>query len=269
VFQGLALFPHLTVRGNVGFGLHRLPRAQRDQRVEEELISVGLQDLADRYPHQLSGGQQQRVAIARSLVLRPALMLMDEPFSDMDTRTRQQVRDEVLRILREHRTPAIIVTHDREDAFHVADRIAEMENGRIVRVEKADVIRLLWSHHPFEASPFGMSHDEGSNGVSRLEQLRAMLVDEPGDVFLHYAIALELKAASNRPAAMMQFYMLLDIDPEHIPAHYQLALIFAEMGQTGDAIAKARAGIELAEAQRDVKALREFRELLRNVGGEA
>jgi len=77
-----------------------------------------------------------------------------------------------------------------------------------------------------------MSHDEGSNGVSRLEQLRAMLVDEPGDVFLHYAIALELKAASNRPAAMMQFYMLLDIDPEHIPAHYQLALIFAEMGPT-------------------------------------
>lgn len=151
VFQGLALFPHLTVRGNVGFGLHALPAAERKARVDEELHSVSLLELADRYPHQLSGGQQQRVAIARALVLRPKLMLMDEPFSDLDTRTRASVRGEVVRILREHGTTTIIVTHDREDAWHTADRIAEMGHGRMVREEKADVFRAIWSDHPFEA----------------------------------------------------------------------------------------------------------------------
>ncbi|MBS1581853.1 MAG: ABC transporter ATP-binding protein [Bacteroidetes bacterium] len=149
VFQGLALFPHLTVNGNVGFGLSHLPKAERHVRIAEELASVGLEGLGDRYPHQLSGGQQQRVAIARSLVRRPKLMLMDEPFSDLDPRTRAQVRTEVLRILREHGTTAIIVTHDREDAFHVADRIAEMDQGRIAREAAAEELRREWSHQPF------------------------------------------------------------------------------------------------------------------------
>jgi iron(III) transport system ATP-binding protein len=149
VFQGLALFPHLTVAGNVAFGLNKLPTAERKQRVVDELCSVGLQDLADRYPHELSGGQQQRVAIARSLVRRPRLMLMDEPFSDLDPKTRGEVRSEVLRILREHRTAAILVTHDREDAFHVADRIAEMDEGRIVRNAPAADFRAEWTQQPF------------------------------------------------------------------------------------------------------------------------
>ncbi len=153
VFQGLALFPHLTVRGNVAFGLNGVARRERERRISDELEAVGLEEFGDRYPHQLSGGQQQRVAIARSLVLRPRAMLMDEPFSDLDAHTRRQVREEVLRILRAHDTPSIIVTHDREDAFHAADRIAEMDEGRIVRVEQASVFRDLWSHHPFEASP--------------------------------------------------------------------------------------------------------------------
>ena len=151
VFQGLALFPHLTVRGNVGFGLRHLSPTERGKRVNAELEAVGIAELANRYPHELSGGQQQRVAIARSLVLRPRLMLMDEPFSDLDPRARAEVRNEVMRILREHGTTAIIVTHDREDAFHVADRIAEMDHGSIVRNEEAQVFRALWSSHPFEA----------------------------------------------------------------------------------------------------------------------
>ncbi|HRH70788.1 MAG TPA: ABC transporter ATP-binding protein [Flavobacteriales bacterium] len=149
VFQGLALFPHLTVEGNLGFGLAHLPRTERAQRIAEELASVGLQGLGARYPHQLSGGQQQRVAIARSLVRRPSLILMDEPFSDLDHRTRSQVRAEVLRILRSHGTTAIIVTHDREDAYHVADRIAEMDEGRVVRVDTAEVFRTAWETRPF------------------------------------------------------------------------------------------------------------------------
>ncbi|MBK7941890.1 MAG: ABC transporter ATP-binding protein [Flavobacteriales bacterium] len=149
VFQGLALFPHLTVQGNVGFGLADRPRAERERRVREELAAVGLEGLDDRYPHQLSGGQQQRVAIARSLVRRPALMLMDEPFSDLDPATRAAVRQEVLRILRAHGTGAVVVTHDREDAFHLADRIAEMDQGRIVRIGPAADFRAAWSAQPF------------------------------------------------------------------------------------------------------------------------
>lgn len=129
VFQGLALFPHLSVAGNVGFGLHGLARKDRDQRVAGELESVGLAGLGQRYPHELSGGQQQRVAIARSLILRPQVLLMDEPFSDLDGATRREVRTEVLRILKEHGTAAIIVSHDLEDAMHLADRIVRMEAG--------------------------------------------------------------------------------------------------------------------------------------------
>ena len=131
VFQGLALFPHLTVAGNVGFGLAHLPKAERQQRIAAELEAVGLSDLADRHPHQLSGGQQQRVAIARSLVRRPRLMLMDEPFSDLDADTRASVRQEVLQILRAHDTAAIVVTHDREDAEALADRKVGMEDGAL------------------------------------------------------------------------------------------------------------------------------------------
>lgn len=150
VFQGLALFPHLTVQGNVAFGLQELTRSERIQRVADELRTVGLEGLGARYPHELSGGQQQRVAIARALVRRPRLMLMDEPFSDLDTHTRTNVRKEVLRILRTHGTAAIIVTHDREDAYHVADRIAEMDKGRIVRTASAALFRREWSDRPFE-----------------------------------------------------------------------------------------------------------------------
>lgn len=149
VFQGLALFPHLTVRQNVDFGLQGMPRSEREQRVSDELRGVGLEELATRFPHQLSGGQQQRVAIARALVRRPRLLLMDEPFSDLDPRTRRTVREEVKRILRAHGIGAIIVTHDREDAWHLADRIAEMDNGRIERMGAADELRQAWTVNPF------------------------------------------------------------------------------------------------------------------------
>ncbi len=150
VFQGLALFPHLTVAANIGFGLNKVEKNERQRRVLEELKTVGLEGLEERYPHQLSGGQQQRVALARSLILRPKVMLMDEPFSDLDSRTRTQVRNEVKKILQEHRTAAIIVSHDKEDAHHLGDRIAVMEEGRVVRVESADVMRQEWTHHQME-----------------------------------------------------------------------------------------------------------------------
>ena len=116
----------------------------------EELRNVGLDGLEDRYPHQLSGGQQQRVAIARSQAVRPQVLLMDEPISDLDAPTRQQVRDEVLRILHAHSTAAIIVTHDRGDAHHMADRIAEMDQGPIVRNGSAADFKDNRAVQPFE-----------------------------------------------------------------------------------------------------------------------
>jgi iron(III) transport system ATP-binding protein len=128
VFQDYALFPHLTVGDNVAFGL---PRPARRSRVDEVLDLVGLRDLAPRYPHELSGGQQQRVALARALAPAPALLLLDEPFSNLDADLRTQMRDEVERILRASRTTAVFVTHDQEEAFTLADRVGVLRAGHI------------------------------------------------------------------------------------------------------------------------------------------
>ena len=128
VFQDYALFPHLTVADNVAFGL---PRAARRSRVEPVLELVGLGGFGPRYPHELSGGQQQRVALARALAPAPALMLLDEPFSNLDADLRAQMRDEVERILRTSGTTAIFVTHDQEEAFTLADRVGVLQAGRI------------------------------------------------------------------------------------------------------------------------------------------
>jgi iron(III) transport system ATP-binding protein len=131
VFQDYALFPHLDVAGNVGFGLHRLGAAQRLSRVKEVLLQVGMQDYAHAYPHQLSGGMQQRVALARALAPRPRVMLLDEPFSGLDTRLREQIRDDALHVLKSSGTATLMVTHDPEEAMFMADRLAIMRAGGI------------------------------------------------------------------------------------------------------------------------------------------
>jgi iron(III) transport system ATP-binding protein len=131
VFQDYALFPHLTVGDNVGFGLPRAGRAARRTRVDEVLDLVGLAGFGARYPHELSGGQQQRVALARALAPAPALMLLDEPFSNLDADLRAQMRDEVERILRTTGTTAVFVTHDQEEAFTLADRVGVLQAGRV------------------------------------------------------------------------------------------------------------------------------------------
>jgi iron(III) transport system ATP-binding protein len=123
------LFPHLSVERNVGFGLKREDR--RGKRVAELLEMVGLAGLAQRYPHQLSGGQQQRVALARGLAINPALVLLDEPFSSLDATLRASVRHDVLRILRDAGTTAILVTHDQDEALSLADRVAIIRDGHI------------------------------------------------------------------------------------------------------------------------------------------
>ncbi len=131
VFQDYALFPHLNVAANVGFGLHRLPRAERERRIAQMLELVGLSNFAQRSPHELSGGQQQRVALARALAPQPALLLMDEPFSNLDVTLRERLALEVRDLLKQTGTAAVIVTHDQREAFAVADRIAVLADGQL------------------------------------------------------------------------------------------------------------------------------------------
>jgi iron(III) transport system ATP-binding protein len=133
MFQDYALFPHLTVRRNVAFGLGRLPRRERDAQVDCWLARVGLAGYGERYPHQLSGGEQQRVALARAMAPRPSLMLLDEAFSNLDTHLREDLRTLVLELLRETRTPTVLVTHDADEAIRVADRMHVMRAGRLVQ----------------------------------------------------------------------------------------------------------------------------------------
>jgi iron(III) transport system ATP-binding protein len=135
VFQDYALFPHLTVAENVGFGL---PRRRRAARVGELLDTVGLSEQGRRYPHQLSGGQQQRVALARALAPSPELVLLDEPWSNVDPTLRETLRAEVTEIIRPLGVTAVLVTHDREEAFSVADRIALMRDGTVVQEGTAE-----------------------------------------------------------------------------------------------------------------------------------
>ena len=133
MFQDFALFPHLSVADNVGFGLKTGTKAERRARVEELLARVDLRRFIDGYPHQLSGGEQQRVALARALAPRPKIMLMDEPFSGLDNRLRDDIRDETLGILKEEGTAVLLVTHEPEEAMRMADEIALMRNGKIVQ----------------------------------------------------------------------------------------------------------------------------------------
>jgi len=132
--QDAALFPHLTVSGNIEFGLKGLDKAQKNARVQELLKLVRMEEFADRKPDQLSGGQAQRVALARALANKPALVLLDEPFSALDAELREVLRLEVKAALKAEGATAILVTHDQEEALSLADRVAIMRNGTIIQV---------------------------------------------------------------------------------------------------------------------------------------
>ncbi len=136
VFQSYALLPHETVRGNVAFGLdmRRVARAERDRRVAEALALVGLQDYADRYPRRMSGGQQQRVALARALVIRPPILLLDEPLSNLDAKLREEMQVELRAIQRAVGITTILVTHDQNEAMALSDRIVVMNSGKVEQI---------------------------------------------------------------------------------------------------------------------------------------
>lgn len=174
VFQDLALFPHLDVAGNIGFGLARWARAEREARVAALLARTGLADYGARKPHELSGGQQQRVALARSLAPQPDLLLLDEPLSGLDADLRPKLRDELRALLKAEGTAALLVTHDQDEAFAFADTVGVMLDGRLAqwspgyelyhRPVDAAVARFVgdgrllpvrWLDEHHVASPFG------------------------------------------------------------------------------------------------------------------
>ena len=148
VFQEYALFPHLRVADNVAFGLRHLPAGPRADQVNTMLAMVGLTGFERRYPHELSGGQQQRVALARALAQKPVVLLLDEPFSNLDPDMTGKMREDLLQLLRHTRTTALLVTHDHDEAFAMADRIAVLNHGRL---EQLDVPEAIY-HTP--ATPF-------------------------------------------------------------------------------------------------------------------
>lgn len=137
VFQDYALFPHLSIEDNIAFGLRKLSSGEREQRVSRLLDLVGLSVQRSKYPHELSGGQQQRVALARALAPRPDLLLMDEPFSNLDIDLRERLATEVREILKELNTTAVLVTHDQHEAFAIADQIGVMQEGQILQWDNA------------------------------------------------------------------------------------------------------------------------------------
>ena len=143
VFQEYALFPHLRVADNIAFGLRHLSRAERRCRVQEMLRLTGLEGLDRRYPHELSGGQQQRVALSRALVQHPVLLLLDEPFSNLDPDMAGHMRQEVHTLLRRMKTTTILVTHDHDEAFAMADRIAVLNQGVLEQMDAPEVIYHL------------------------------------------------------------------------------------------------------------------------------
>ncbi|OZI34918.1 ABC transporter [Bordetella genomosp. 10] len=147
MFQDYALFPHLDVAGNVGFGLRRQPKPRQRERVRDMLALVGLEAMAGSYPHELSGGQQQRVALARALAPAPELLLLDEPFSNLDADSRERLAFELRDILRASGNTALLVTHDQDEAFAIADRIGVMRDGRLAQWDTPYALR----HHPADA----------------------------------------------------------------------------------------------------------------------
>lgn len=131
VFQDFALFPHLTVADNIRFGIREQDRFHQDRRIQELLALIDLKDLGSDYPHRLSGGQQQRVAIARALAPNPEILLLDEPFSSMDADLREQLASEIREVLKQERMTAVLVTHDQNEAFAMADDVGVMNAGII------------------------------------------------------------------------------------------------------------------------------------------
>lgn len=174
IFQDYALFPHLTVEKNVGFGLDKLSKSVKKERIQALLTLLKLDEFDDRYPHQLSGGQQQRVAIARALAPRPQVLLLDEPFSNIDARLRNELMIEIRQLLKSLNMTAIFVTHNKDEVFTFADKIAVMYEGEILQF----------------GSPIEVSQNPNSWQVADFLQLGSWIPFQVKEVLAETAIGL-------------------------------------------------------------------------------
>jgi iron(III) transport system ATP-binding protein len=193
VFQDYALFPHLTAIENIVFGLHLLPPRERRSRAGAVLSMVGMSGLADRYPHQLSGGQQQRVALGRALAPQPAVILLDEPFSNLDAALRAQMREELREILASAGATTVFVTHDQNEALALGDRVAVLHRGTLEQIGSPDAL-FQHPHTRFVASFMGQADflparataDGLQTEIGRVPQHVACALDQQVDVLVRY-----------------------------------------------------------------------------------
>ncbi|HET7755021.1 MAG TPA: ABC transporter ATP-binding protein [Anaeromyxobacteraceae bacterium] len=193
LFQEYALFPHLGVAANIGYGVHGLRRAERDERVREVARLCAVEDLLDRRPAQLSGGQRQRVALSRALAPRPRLLLLDEPLSALDQALREELRTELRRLLVASRVPALVVTHDRAEALSLGDRIAVVIGGRIRQTGPVsevfaapadrDVARVVGTENVLPAHVTSRSDGLATVTVGTATLLALDVAGAPDDVF--------------------------------------------------------------------------------------
>lgn len=196
IFQDYALFPHLNVCENIAFGLQNLSKTERLARVQQALELVRLQGFLKRYPHELSGGQQQRVAFARALVRNPQLLLLDEPFSNLDNEVRQQVIDETREIFKQQQTSAIFVTHNKSEAFALADTVAVMQGGKIEQIGSPQTLydkpknKALGSFLGEGATLIAHPHNDGAQTAlgtlnsAQLQQVMYYQEDDGAQIFL-------------------------------------------------------------------------------------
>ncbi len=247
VFQDFALFPHLSVSDNVGFGLIGLDKLEKKQRITEMLDLVDLQDSATKFPHQLSGGQQQRVALARAMAPKPDILLLDEPFSSLDSELRETLASEVRALLKASGVTAIVVTHDQQEAFAIADKITLLRDGVVAQSGTA---RELYQSpaEPFVADFVGqgsvieigiavqgyLEHDLGIIDRQTLAgdiDSRLRLLVRPEDVLVDENSALRLPVSSRAFRGEHFLYTLELPDGQTIPCLAPVA-IEVEVGET-------------------------------------
>jgi iron(III) transport system ATP-binding protein len=238
MFQDFALFPHLSILDNVAFGLKSLTRSEAKAEAHAALERVALNHYAGEYPHILSGGEQQRVALARAIAPRPSVLLMDEPFSGLDPRLREKMREETLAILHETRATSIVVTHDAEEAMRMGDRVALMRRGRIVQTGKAlDLYRapkdILAARTFSDLNELG-ARIEGGNASTPLGRFAVNGLPEGAEaiVCVRQRGVLLLAAGEGVPARVLDARFLGDIALVEVAVQGLDAPIFARVKES-------------------------------------
>ena len=206
IFQDYALFPHLTVRQNLAFGLQNINAAKKKQILEELLNVFELKDVESKKPNRISGGQQQRVSIARALAVKPDLLLMDEPFSNLDQSLKLKVRKEILKVKTDFKTPMLLVTHDPDDALQLADRVAILHDGEIIQFDTPENV-YNYPNNIYVGSLFGECN-QLENKIFRPEAVDFSKNDYSGTIvginFTANGYLIEIKTSKSTVKALVK-----------------------------------------------------------------